>query len=178
MAIPIPHKRILPPSGEGLVWQGSPSWIILFLPLLIGFIAFLFIIPGILVRNWITLVIGGILLLSSFIISQRFANYSGSRNFSELLFTKYQLTDQRIIVTTGLWGREVKETDLLNFYDTSVSQPMFLRSLNLGNVSLEIKNGFPVQLMLIKDPIIIKEIARNAILTRRKESEVIYHRIV
>ena len=48
--------------------------------------------------------------------------------------TKLTLTDQRLIVTTGIFTRRTNETELYRVRDTSIEEPFFYRIFGVGNV--------------------------------------------
>lgn len=48
--------------------------------------------------------------------------------------TKLVLTDQRLIVTTGIFTRRTNETELYRVRDTSIEEPFFYRIFGVGNV--------------------------------------------
>ena len=48
--------------------------------------------------------------------------------------TKLVITDQRLIVTTGIFTRRTNETELYRVRDTSIEEPFFYRIFGVGNV--------------------------------------------
>ena len=54
--------------------------------------------------------------------------------YMEVKATKLTLTDQRLIVTTGIFTRRTNETELYRVRDTSIEEPFFYRIFGVGNV--------------------------------------------
>ena len=48
--------------------------------------------------------------------------------------TKFTLTDQRLIVSTGIFTKKTNETELYRVRDTSIEEPFFYRMFGVGNV--------------------------------------------
>jgi uncharacterized membrane protein YdbT with pleckstrin-like domain len=48
--------------------------------------------------------------------------------------TKLTLTDQRLIVTSGVFTKSTNETELYRVRDTSIEEPFFYRMFGVGNV--------------------------------------------
>jgi uncharacterized membrane protein YdbT with pleckstrin-like domain len=48
--------------------------------------------------------------------------------------TKYDLTDQRLLITTGIFGRHRREIELRRVQDFAVQEPFWLRVVGLGNL--------------------------------------------
>ena len=47
---------------------------------------------------------------------------------------RFTLTDQRIIVTKGIFKRSTNETELYRVRDTSIEEPFFYRMFGVGNI--------------------------------------------
>jgi len=52
----------------------------------------------------------------------------------EIKFTRFTLTDQRLIVSTGVFTKKTNETELYRVRDTSIEEPFFFRMFGVGNV--------------------------------------------
>ncbi len=52
------------------------------------------------------------------------------------LYTRYTLTNQRLIKETGLLGKRIDEIELFRVKDTKVSQSFFLRLVGIGNIAV------------------------------------------
>lgn len=48
--------------------------------------------------------------------------------------TRFTLTDQRIIVTKGVFSKTTNETELYRVRDTSIEEPFFYRLFGVGNI--------------------------------------------
>jgi len=55
-------------------------------------------------------------------------------NYLIIKSTKLTITDQRLIVTTGIFTRKTNETELYRVRDTSIEEPFFYRIFGVGNV--------------------------------------------
>ena len=56
--------------------------------------------------------------------------------FLKTKFTKFEITDERIIEQTGVLSRKTDETELYRVKDISLEEPFVLRMLGLSTVSL------------------------------------------
>lgn len=54
--------------------------------------------------------------------------------YMEIKATKLTLTDQRLIVSTGIFTKRTNETELYRVRDTSIEEPFFYRMFGVGNV--------------------------------------------
>ena len=52
----------------------------------------------------------------------------------EVNSTKFTLTDQRLIVSNGIFTKRTNETELYRVRDTSIEEPFFYRMFGVGNV--------------------------------------------
>ena len=52
----------------------------------------------------------------------------------EIRKTKFTLTDQRLIVSNGIFTKKTNETELYRVRDTSIEEPFFFRMFGVGNV--------------------------------------------
>ena len=52
----------------------------------------------------------------------------------EVKATKFSLTDQRLIVSNGIFTKRTNETELYRVRDTSIEEPFFYRMFGVGNV--------------------------------------------
>jgi uncharacterized membrane protein YdbT with pleckstrin-like domain len=52
----------------------------------------------------------------------------------EVKSTKFTLTDQRLIVSNGIFTKRTNETELYRVRDTSIEEPFFYRMFGVGNV--------------------------------------------
>lgn len=52
----------------------------------------------------------------------------------EIKTTRFTLTDQRLIVSNGIFTKKTNETELYRVRDTSIEEPFFFRMFGVGNV--------------------------------------------
>ncbi len=82
---------------------------------------------------------------------------------------RYELTTQRLRVTRGLLGRNLDEVELVRIRDTSVSQHMGERALNVGDI--EILSNDPSRptftLHNVKQANEVRELIRKAVMEER-----------
>lgn len=184
MAIRFPRIRVMPLTSEHLIWEGRPSRKVL-LPLVglasIVFLAIVGFAVAIVAANSKVAIITAIILGLGFLGTRPFLLDPVLSGPTHILTVRYQVTNQRVIVTRGLWNREVVEVDLAYFRATSVSQNWWHRKLGIGQVHLhrelhaESPSALsPLILLAVSDPLAIKELARSAIVNRRSELGIRY----
>jgi uncharacterized membrane protein YdbT with pleckstrin-like domain len=130
----------LPPDTEPVVWQGTPSAradSLTYAALLVGALgataALLFLGSASEAgsgRSLAALVPWLVTLVWLLGLGAALGSYVRSRS------TRYTLTSQRLRVTTGLLSTTTHELELRRVRDTVVVQPLFLRMLGLGHVTL------------------------------------------
>jgi uncharacterized membrane protein YdbT with pleckstrin-like domain len=54
--------------------------------------------------------------------------------YLEVKTTRMTLTDQRLIITSGIFTKRTNETELYRVRDTSIEEPFFYRMFGVGNV--------------------------------------------
>lgn len=60
-------------------------------------------------------------------------------------YTRYRLTNQRLIKESGLLGRRIDEIELYRIRDTRLNQPLFQRLVGMGDVevhSVDVSRSF------------------------------------
>jgi len=67
-------------------------------------------------------------------------------------FRKYEVTSDRIRLTTGVLSRRMNELELYRVKDTSIDQPFFLRIFNLSNLVLKTSDASTPRLTLLAIP--------------------------
>lgn len=70
------------------------------------------------------------LLLALLVIPLGFAFWK----WLEVKTTRFTLTDQRLIVSNGIFTKKTNETELYRVRDTSIEEPFFYRMFGVGNV--------------------------------------------
>lgn len=127
-----------PPPEETTLWRGSPSQWTNF-----GTYFFaLLLIAGILAAYFLTT--GGPLVLVALVlpIGLIFARWLGTR------LHRYEVTTERIRVTTGLLSRRTTELELYRVRDYTVVEPLWLRLVGRGNLIIETADRTNPQLVI------------------------------
>ncbi len=90
--------------------------------------------------------------------------------------TRYELTSQRLRIIRGIFGRDFEETELVRVRDTSVSQHLGERALDIGDVTVVSNDPQQPQIVLrnIKDPVEVREIIRKATLLEKERRNLAY----
>ena len=90
--------------------------------------------------------------------------------------TRYELTSQRLRIIRGIFGRDFEEVELVRVRDTSVSQHLGERALDIGDVTIVSNDPQQPEIVLrnIKDPVEVREIIRKATLTEKQRRNLAY----
>ncbi len=105
---------------------------------------------------------------------------TGNTNEDEILIWKgrpylsigvtYELTSQRLRVFRGLLSTDLEEIELVRVRDTSITQHLGERAINVGDI--EILSNDPsdpsITLNNVKDPLEVREMIRKAVLAERQ----------
>lgn len=77
----------------------------------------------------------------------------------------YELSDQRLRFSRGVFNRSVDELELYRIKDSSVFQPLLLRIVGCGHVLLETSDRSEAQVRLtaVHDPLAVREHLRHAV---------------
>ncbi len=88
--------------------------------------------------------------------------------------TTYELTSQRLRITRGILNRRLDELELYRVKDYVMVQPLFLRLLGLGNITLISSDASTpsVALRAISGVEAVREKLRNAVQTERDRKRV------
>jgi uncharacterized membrane protein YdbT with pleckstrin-like domain len=88
--------------------------------------------------------------------------------------TLYELTSQRLRRTTGILNRTVDELELFRVKDYAMEQPLLLRMLNLGNLTLVTSDASTpnVSIRAIANVQDVREKLRNAVQAERDRKRV------
>jgi uncharacterized membrane protein YdbT with pleckstrin-like domain len=78
----------------------------------------------------ITILTGKTILLSILLLPILYAFWK----WLEVKSTKLTLTDQRLIIRSGIFTKITNETELYRVRDTSIEEPFFYRMFGVGNV--------------------------------------------
>lgn len=88
----------------------------------------------------------------------------------------YRVTDERILITEGLFGKKTENIELIRIQDMSHSQSFGERVINVGDVTIRShdSNSPIFQLKNISNPEAVHEILRRAVLHARKRHNFTY----
>lgn len=89
---------------------------------------------------------------------------------------RYELTSQRLRVIRGLLGRSVEEIELVRVRDTSVSQHMGERALNVGDITIVSNDPSNPEYMLnnVTNPNEVREMIRRATMAEKQRRGLHY----
>ena len=122
-------ERLLSP-GEQVETEFRPHWKVLIIPILA-------LIIGIVVAVVLWTTLEGGARLIGVIVSLLAALFVGARQWTAWLFTKYIVTNERLIVREGLIARRGKEIPLERIDNVSYSQTVGERILRSGDLIIE-----------------------------------------
>ena len=88
--------------------------------------------------------------------------------------TLYELTTQRLKVTRGILNRRLDELELFRVKDYVMDQPLFLRLVGLGNLTLVTSDASTPRIVLraIADVQAVRETLRTAVQSERDRKRV------
>lgn len=91
-----------------------------------------------------------------------------------LSFTKYELTEQKLLINTGFLNVKEEEIRLYRFVDVTLEQSLFQRLFGVGNLHCDTNDrssgNFVIE--LVKNPRQIKELLSEAIENERDRKRV------
>jgi uncharacterized membrane protein YdbT with pleckstrin-like domain len=89
--------------------------------------------------------------------------------FLKTKFTKYEITEERIIETTGVFSRSTDETELYRVKDIRLEEPFFLRMFGLSTILLVTsdKTSPIIKLSGVKNGTSLRKTLRDAVEVRR-----------
>lgn len=92
------------------------------------------------------------------------------------LVEAYTITDERIRITSGFFGKSTENIELVRIQDVDYRQTFSDRMIKVGDISIKSQNASRPHISLrnIKDPERIYEILRRAILHARKRHGFTY----
>ncbi|WP_025704822.1 PH domain-containing protein [Paenibacillus graminis] len=90
--------------------------------------------------------------------------------------TTFTITSQRIMVKTGLIGKDVEEIELLRVNDFSVAQSILQRILGIGTLTVFSDDASSPQLLLhrIRQPQTVKDVLRKAVRDEKIANNISY----
>ena len=119
---------MIPESTESVIWQGAPSqWV--------NFGTYLFcalLIAGIIYAKFIYTGEGSQYILAALVVPALWMlfRWIGTRTH------RYEITTERVKLTTGLLSKRTTELELYRVRDYSVVEPFWLRLVGCGNIVL------------------------------------------
>jgi hypothetical protein len=95
---------------------------------------------------------------------------------AKLNSTSYTITNQRIIVKTGLIGKKIEEIELMSVKDVNVKQSITNRLLGVGSITILSTDKTTPSITLddIKDPNTVKDVIRNAVREEKAAHNISY----
>ena len=137
-------------ENEKIIWQGNSSLISNFGSFMIGII--------------LTLTVVGAIVGIPYIIW----TYLVIKN------KKYELTQERLILKSGVLNKKIEELELFRVRDYSIEKPFIYNIFGLGNIVLTSsdKNNPYIKLEALKDIEDLKNKIRNAVQITRKNNGV------
>jgi uncharacterized membrane protein YdbT with pleckstrin-like domain len=89
--------------------------------------------------------------------------------FLKTKFTKYEISEERIIETTGVFSRSTDETELYRVKDIRLEEPFFLRMFGLSTILLVTsdKTSPIITLSGVKNGNSLRKTLRDAVEVRR-----------
>lgn len=91
-----------------------------------------------------------------------------------LSFTKYVLTEEKLLITTGALSTHEEEIRLYRILDFTVHKSLFDRIFNLGTIEIHTADRSTPTFLLagVKDPNKVKEIISNKVEEERRKRNV------
>lgn len=88
--------------------------------------------------------------------------------------TAYELTTQRLKITSGILNRRLEEVELFRVKDYAMDQPLFLRLMGLGNLTLVTSDASTPTVAIRAIPNVepVREMLRTAVQTERDRKRV------
>ncbi len=89
---------------------------------------------------------------------------------------RYELTNQRVRLIRGLLGRSYHEIELVRVRDTSVTQHLGERALNVGDITITSSDPSHPEFTLhnVKDPMEVREMIRKATMQEKQRQGLHY----
>lgn len=131
-------------ADEKSEWKGNPSqW--LNAPIFVG-CAVAFVLPI------IAFAIPFAAPVAVFLFAAWLVLPYGAYSFLKIKTTRYELTNQRIRITTGIVAQNIEEVELYRVLDTSVEQAVIDRILKIGTITVTSSDKRQPLLLLHKIP--------------------------
>ena len=90
-------------------------------------------------------------------------------------FTKYMLTDEKLIIDTGVLSRRQEEIRLYRITDFSVTQKLFQRIFGVGNIHISSSDNTQGEFTIfeVKKPYEIKELLSDMVEKEREKKGIV-----
>ena len=90
-------------------------------------------------------------------------------------FTKYKLTDEKLIIDTGFISRNQEEIRLYRITDFSVTQSLFQRIFGVGNIHISSSDNTQGEFTIceIKDPYNVKDLLSDMVEKVREKKGIV-----
>lgn len=163
-AIAAPQPQTQAAAAEETLWRGSPSWLLLLGKLI--WLAIVVIALPLAVRYWDTHflpdppLVKWAWLIAAAIIVWRAVGVGIA--YARIRSMSYTVTNQRVIIETGLVEKKVEDIDLRYIDETNFRQRIVERMLGIGNVTIVSSDKVaPVYVLRgIPDPRGLRELIR------------------
>lgn len=92
------------------------------------------------------------------------------------LTLRYRITDERVVITEGLFGKQTENIELIRIQDMDHSQSFGERLINVGDINIRSHDSShpEFQLKNVQNPAEVHEILRRAVLSARKKHNFTY----
>jgi len=165
---PIAASAVPPTAPEQMVWRGTPAATLLIGRVLI-MIAIVIVVPllaRLASRMAPDFESSSRIIRIGWLITAALLLIEGTRfliSLIKLRSTLYTITNQRVMIETGILSKSVSEIDLRYVDDTQFFQPVIYRMLGIGNVTIVSSDKTtPVQILrAVPDPRRIRELIRT-----------------
>lgn len=165
---PMAPSAVPPVGAEETVWRGTPAATLLIGRVVI-MIAIVIVVPllaRLASRMAPDFETSSRIIRIGWLITAALLLIEGTRfliSLIKLRSTLYTITNQRVMIETGILSKSVSEIDLRYVDDTQFFQPVMYRMLGIGNVTIVSSDKTtPVQILrAVPDPRRIRELIRT-----------------
>jgi len=166
---PISPAAAPTPSAEETVWRGTPAATLLLgrVMIMIAIVVVVPLVAHFLSRTTADLATSERIVRIGWLITAALLLIEGTRfliSLIKLRSTLYTITNQRVMIESGILSKTVSEIDLRYVDDTQFFQPVIYRMLGIGNVTIVSSDKTtPVcVLRAVPDPRRIRELIRTS----------------
>ena len=96
------------------------------------------------------------------------------RRYLDTHFLRYGITNERLRISTGIFSKRTKETELYRVKETSLDQPFFLRLFRLANVVITVADAAKPEIVIraIPQAAALRESLRQCVENMRDKKRV------